>query len=230
MIFRQFYEPVSSTYSYLIGSKSEAIIIDPVLEDTQKYLQAIRELDLKLLIALDTHVHADHITALGSLREETQCLSIMGEGSRAECVSAKVKEGDKLKVGDLKIETLYTPGHTDDSYSFLMNDRVFTGDTLLIRGTGRTDFQNGDAAAQYDSIFNKLLKLPEEMLVYPAHDYKGWTVTSIGEERKFNPRLQVKNKEEYVAVMKALKLPNPKQMDVAVPANLKCGLPQNRQA
>lgn len=225
MIFRQFYEPVSSTYSYLIGSKGEAILIDPVLEDTHKYLQAVKELDLKLLIALDTHVHADHVTALGQLREETQCMSIMGEMSKAQCVSANVKEGEKLKIGEIKLETLYTPGHTDDSYSFLMNDRVFTGDTLLIRGTGRTDFQNGDAGAQYDSIFNKLLKLPESTLVYPAHDYKGWTVTSIGEERRFNPRLQVKNKEEYIAVMKALKLPNPKQMDVAVPANLKCGMP-----
>ncbi len=224
MIFRQFYEPISSTYSYLIGSKGEAILIDPVLEDTQKYIQAVRELDLKLLIALDTHVHADHITALGQLREETQCISIMGDRTKAECVSSTVKEGEKLKIGEIKLETLYTPGHTDDSYSFLMNDRVFTGDTLLIRGTGRTDFQNGDAGAQYDSIFNKLLKLPESTLVYPAHDYKGWTVTSIGEERRFNPRLQVKNKEEYIAVMKALKLPNPKQMDVAVPANLKCGM------
>lgn len=224
MIFRQFYEPVSSTYSYLIGDKGEAIIIDPVLEDAHKYVQAINELDLKLIIALDTHVHADHITALGKLREDTQCLSVMGQESRAECVSSRVKEGDKLKFGGISLETLYTPGHTDDSYSFKLNDRVFTGDTLLIRSTGRTDFQNGDPNAQYESIFNKLLKLPDDTLVYPAHDYKGWTVTTIGEERRYNPRLQVRNKEEYVAIMKSLKLANPKMMDVAVPANLKCGL------
>lgn len=230
IIFRQFFEPVSSTYSYLIGSKSEAIIIDPVIEDTYKYIQAVRELDLKLVMALDTHVHADHITALGTLREETACLSVMGERTKAECVSLKIKEGEKIKFGGLALETLYTPGHTDDSYSFLMNDRVFTGDTLLIRGTGRTDFQNGDAASQYESIFNKLLKLPESTFVYPAHDYKGWTVTTIGEEKRFNPRLQVKNKEEYIAIMKALKLPNPKQMDIAVPANLKCGLSESRQS
>lgn len=224
MIFRQFYEPVSSTYSYLIGDKGEALIIDPVLEDAQKYIQAVKELDLKLIVALDTHVHADHITALGKLREDTECLTIMGEQSKAECVSARVREGEKVKVGGLALETLYTPGHTDDSYSFKLKDRIFTGDTLLIRSTGRTDFQNGDPAAQYDSIFNKLLKLPEDTLVYPAHDYKGWTVTTIGEERRFNPRLQVKNKEEYIAIMKSLKLSNPKLMDIAVPANLKCGL------
>lgn len=223
-LFRQFFEPVSSTYTYLIGSQGEALLIDPVLEDAQKYIQVVRELDLKLVIAMDTHVHADHITALGQLRNETQCITIMGDQTSALCVSQKIKDNDKVKVGSVELKALYTPGHTDDSYSFLMKDRVFTGDTLLIRGTGRTDFQNGDPAAQYDSIFEKLLKLPDETLVYPAHDYKGWTASSIGEERRYNPRLQVKNKSEYIQLMKSLKLPHPKLMDIAVPANKKCGV------
>lgn len=225
MIFRQLFDQETWTYSYLLADDhgKEAIIIDPVLGHTDKYLQLIRELDLKLVLAVDTHVHADHVTALGSLREQTQCTTIMGEQSRATCVSLKVKEGEKIKVNGLNLAVLYTPGHTDDSYSFLLNDRVFTGDTLLIRSTGRTDFQNGDPEQSYDSIFNKLFKLPDATLVYPAHDYKGWTVSTIGEEKRFNPRLQVKSKAEYVQLMNSLHLPNPKFMDVAVPANLACG-------
>jgi glyoxylase-like metal-dependent hydrolase (beta-lactamase superfamily II) len=190
-----------------------------------KYLQLLRELDLRLVFAVDTHVHADHVTALGELRDQLGTVTVMGEQSRAECVSRTVKDGEILKVGDLELRSMYTPGHTDDSFSFVTKDRVFTGDTLLIRGTGRTDFQNGDALKQYDSIFNRLLRLGDETLVYPAHDYKGWTVSSIGEERAHNPRLQVRSEQEYVALMGSLKLPNPKQMDVAVPANLACGMP-----
>jgi len=225
MLFRQFFEPVSGTYSYLIADEKskESILIDPVLEDVSKYLKLIDELGLKLIISADTHVHADHITGLGSLREHTNCMTVLGDQTKAECVSHKVKEGDILRVGAESLQCLYTPGHTDDSYSYLMKDRVFTGDTLLIRGTGRTDFQNGSSEQQYDSLFNKLLKLPEDTFVYPAHDYKGWTVSTIGEEKQFNPRLQVKSKAEYVALMGSLKLANPKMMDVAVPANLKCG-------
>lgn len=226
MIFRQLFEPESSTYSYLIAARKggEALLIDPVKQDTPKYLQLIRELDLKLVLAVDTHVHADHVTALGELRNATACATIMGEQSKAACVSRRVADGELLKVDDLGLRALYTPGHTDDSYSFVMADRVFTGDTLLIRGTGRTDFQNGDPSAQYHSLFGKLLTLPDDTLVYPAHDYKGWTVSTIGEERAHNPRLQVKSEREYVALMRGLKLANPKQMDVAVPANLACGL------
>jgi glyoxylase-like metal-dependent hydrolase (beta-lactamase superfamily II) len=225
MLFRQLFERESSTYTYLIARRSggEALLIDPVKEDVPKYLQLIKELDLRLVFALDTHVHADHVTGLGDLREHTRCATIMGAQSRAECVSRTVGDGEILDVDGLELRALYTPGHTDDSYSFVMSDRVFTGDTLLIRGTGRTDFQNGDPHVQYESLFGKLLRLPEETLVYPAHDYKGWTVSTIGEERAHNPRLQAGSEKEYVAQMQALSLPNPRLMDVAVPANLACG-------
>lgn len=227
MIFRQLFERESSTFTYLVASDKgrEALLVDPVKEEVPKYLQLLRELDLKLVFAIDTHVHADHVTALGALRDQTGCTTIMGEKSRADCVSRKVTDGETIRLGDLALDVMYTPGHTDDSYSFRMADRVFTGDTLTIRGTGRTDFQNGDPEAQYHSLFDKLLRLPGETLVYPGHDYKGWTVSTIAEERAHNPRLQVKSKEEYVAIMRALKLPHPKLMDVAVPANLACGVP-----
>ena len=225
MIFRQIFDRESSTYTYLVAERrgGEALLIDPVLENVPRYLQLIKELDLKLVLAADTHIHADHVTGLGQLREETSCATVMGENSRATCVSVKVKEGESLKVDGLHLNVMYTPGHTDDSYSFVMPDRVFTGDTLLIRGTGRTDFQNGDPRQQYDSLFNKLLKLPEETLVYPAHDYNGMTVSTIGEERHHNPRLQVKSAEAYVELMNSLVLSDPRLMDVAVPANLACG-------
>jgi glyoxylase-like metal-dependent hydrolase (beta-lactamase superfamily II)/rhodanese-related sulfurtransferase len=229
MIFRQLFDSVSSTYTYLIASRrgGEALIIDPVLDKVERYLQLLEELDVKLIKALDTHVHADHITGLGALRDRTRCITVMGRESGVDVVSMRVAEGDKVEIEGLVLDALYTPGHTDDSYSFVMCDRVFTGDTLLIRGTGRTDFQNGDPAEAYDSIFNKLLRLPDETLVYPAHDYKGDTVSTIGEEKAFNPRLQVDSVEQYVEIMNNLNLPDPKMMDVAVPANLHVGLSQD---
>src|SRR6187549_1322076 len=232
MLFRQLFERDSSTYTYLIAGRTggEALLIDPVRAELSQYLRLIDELDLRLVFAIDTHVHADHITALGDLRTETSCATLMGTQSKAECVSRKISDGERLKVDGLELRALYTPGHTDDSYSFVMNDRVFTGDTLLIRGTGRTDFQNGDPRAQYESIFGRLLKLPDETLVFPAHDYKGDTVSTIGEEKSCNPRLQVKSVEEYVTLMNSLNLPNPKMMDVAVPANMKVGLAQEKIA
>jgi len=232
MIFRQLFDSTSGTYSYLLASRSggEALIIDPVLEKVDRYLQLIRELDLKLVKAVDTHLHADHITGLGALRDRTHCVTVMGESTKADVVSMRLAEGDKLTIEGLSLDVLYTPGHTDDSYSFLMGDRVFTGDTLLIRGTGRTDFQNGNARAQYDSLFGKLLRLPDETLVFPAHDYKGDTVSTIGEEKRYNPRLQVKSIDEYVTLMANLNLPNPKMMDVAVPSNMKIGLAQQEIA
>jgi sulfur dioxygenase len=226
MLFRQLFDAESGTYTYLVASRpgGEALLIDPVLGQADAYLQLLRELDLKLVIATDTHTHADHVTALGRLREATACRTMMGERTRAECVSAQFRDGEELRLdGGLRLRALYTPGHTDESFSFVMPDRVFTGDVLLIRGTGRTDFQNGDPLASWDSIMNKLMKLPDETRVYPAHDYKGWTVSTIGEERRFNPRLQVKSAAEYAALMNALDLPDPKLMDVAVPANLRCG-------
>ena len=203
MIFRQLFDSVSGTYSYLLASRhgGEALILDPVLEKADRYCQLLRELDLKLVKAIDTHLHADHVTGLGELRDRTQCITIMGEQSKADVVSMRVSDGDKVMIEGLSLDVMYTPGHTDDSYSYLMGDRVFTGDTLLIRGTGRTDFQNGSARAQYESIFNRLLKLPEETMVFPAHDYKGDTVSTIGEEKRYNPRLQVRSVDEYVELM-----------------------------
>src|SRR5471030_601462 len=229
MIFRQLFDSVSGTYSYLLASRAggEAMIIDPVLEKVDRYLQLIGELYLRLVKAIDTHLHADHITGLGALRDRTHCITVMGENTKADVVSMRLSEGDKLTIEGLALDVLYTPGHTDDSYSFRMQDRVFTGDTLLIRGTGRTDFQNGDARAQYDSLFNKLLKLPDETMVFPAHDYKGDTVSTIGEEKRYNPRLQVRSVDEYVELMNNLNLPNPKLMDVVVPANMHVGLHQD---
>ena len=226
MIFRQLFDHVSSTYTYLLAERqgAEALLIDPVLENTSQYIRLIEELDLQLVLAVDTHIHADHVTALGSLRRETDCATAMGAMTKAECVSVHFTEGEKLCVDGLHLDILYTPGHTDDSYSFLLPDRVFTGDTLLIRGTGRTDFQNGDPAAQYESLFGKLLRLPEQTLVYPAHDYKGMTVSTIGEEKRYNPRLQVAYKQAYIELMNGLKLDDPRLMDVAVPANRICGL------
>jgi sulfur dioxygenase len=232
MIFRQLFDSTSGTYTYLLASRKggEALIVDPVLERVDRYLQLVRELDLRLVKAVDTHLHADHVTGLGALRDRTHCITVMGEQSHADVVSMRVTEGDCITIEGLSLDVLYTPGHTDDSYSFLLADRVFTGDTLLIRGTGRTDFQNGDPRAQYDSIFNKLMKLPEATLVYPAHDYKGETVSTIGEEKFFNPRLKVKSVDEYVELMNNLNLPNPKMMDVAVPANMQVGLRQQEIA
>ncbi len=232
MIFRQLFDSTSGTYTYLLASRrgGEALIIDPVLEKVDRYLQLVRELELKLVKAVDTHLHADHMTGLGALRDRTHCITIMGEQTRADVVSMRVAEGDRIGIEGLHLDVLYTPGHTDDSYSYLLDDRVFTGDTLLIRGTGRTDFQNGDPRAQYDSIFGKLLKLPEATLIYPAHDYKGDMVSTIGEEKRFNPRLKVKSIDEYVELMNNLKLPDPKMMDVAVPANMHVGVRQDEIA
>src|SRR3954467_12189279 len=232
MIFRQLFDQTSGTYSYLMASRrgGEALIIDPVIEKVDRYLALVKELDLHLVKAVDTHMHADHITGLGALRDRTHCITVMGEQTKADVVSMRLAEGDKLSIEAVSLDVLYTPGHTDDSYSYVMADRVFSGDTLLIRGTGRTDFQNGDPRAQYDSIFNKLLKLPEETMLFPAHDYKGETVSTIGEEKAFNPRLQVKSIDEYAELMNNLKLPNPKMMDVAVPANMRVGLAQDEIA
>jgi sulfur dioxygenase len=232
MIFRQLFERNSSTYTYLLASRAggEALIIDPVLEQTAELVALIDELGLKLAIAVDTHTHADHVTGLGALREATGCVTAMGEHSRADCVSTRFHDGESLNLDGIALRAIYTPGHTDESFSLVVErsdaggeGRVFTGDALLIRGTGRTDFQNGNPYAAYDSIFNKLLRLPDETLVYPAHDYKGRTVSTIGEERAHNPRLQVRDADEYARLMNGLNLPVPGLMDVAVPANLRCG-------
>ena len=226
MLFRQLFDKTSSTYSYLLASRrgGEALLIDPVFEHTDRYLKLLEELDLKLVKVVDTHVHADHVSAMGTLRDATRCVTVMGEQSPVDIVSMRVRDNDPLTIEGLTLTALHTPGHTSESYSFLMDDRVFTGDTLLIRGTGRTDFQNGDPYDQYHSLFDRLLKLPDQTLVYPAHDYKGDTVSTIYEEKTHNPRLQVSSAEEYAAIMNNLKLANPAMMDVAVPENLKVGI------
>ena len=231
MIFRQFFDKISSTYTYLIssGKGREALIIDPVLENVGHYINILKQLDLKLVKVIDTHIHADHISGMAELRDKTNCVTVMGDQAPANIVSMKVSDNEEIKIENIKLKALFTPGHTSESYSFLMNDRVFTGDTLLIKGTGRTDFQNGNAKDSYQSIFNVLLKLPEETLVYPAHDYKGETVSTIGEEKMFNPRLQVKSVDEYVDIMNNLNLPDPKMMDIAVPGNLNLGISLEKQ-
>ncbi len=229
MLFRQLFDRQSSTYTYLIASARgrEALIIDPVRELTDSYLGLIDQLDLKLVRAIDTHTHADHITALGDLRSATDCITMMGEFTQAECVSDHVSEGEVIDVDGIRLRALYTPGHTNESFSFYLDHpalaAVFTGDVLLIRGSGRTDFQGGDAHRSWESITQKIFSLPDETLVYPAHDYKGWLVSSVFEEKHFNPRLAGKTEAEYVDIMNSLDLPDPKMMDIAVPANLACG-------
>jgi len=231
MIFRQLFDHTSSTYTYVVASRKggEALVIDPVLENVERYIKLMEELDLKLVKVIDTHIHADHISGMAELRDRTNCVTIMGDATPSDVVSMQVKDNDDITIEGVKLKALHTPGHTNDSYSYLMNDRIFSGDTLLIRGTGRTDFQNGDPYDSYNSIFERLLKLPEDTLLYPAHDYKGDTVSTIGEEKKFNPRLQVSSAEEYVNIMNNLNLPDPKMMDIAVPGNLKLGIDMTRQ-
>ena len=223
MIFEQLFDTKSSTYTYIIssGKGREALIIDPVIEHTDKYIKILEKLELKLVKVIDTHIHADHVTGLNELNKRTNCTRIMGEKSKSEVIDLKIKDDEKINIENIEFRAIYTPGHTDCSYSYLMNDRVFTGDTLLINGTGRTDFQNGSSYDAYDSLFNKLLKLPGKTLVFPAHDYNGKKNSTIENEKNNNPRLQVSSKEQYAEIMNNLKLANPKMMDVAVPANVK---------
>ena len=223
MIFKQLFDTKSSTYTYIIssGKGREALIIDPVIDNTNEYLKILKDLDLKLVKVIDTHIHADHISGLNELSKQTNCSKIMGEQSASEVIDMFVKDNEKINIENIELISIYTPGHTDCSYSFLMNDRVFTGDTLLINGTGRTDFQNGNVLDQYESIFKKLLKLPEKTLVYPAHDYNGKKYSTIRDEKNNNPRLQVTSAEEYAKLMNNLKLENPEMMDIAVSANKK---------
>ena len=229
MVFEQLFDTKSSTYTYIIssGKGREALIIDPVIENTDEYIKFLKNLELKLVKVIDTHIHADHITGLNELNKRTNCTRIMGEKSKSEVIDLKIKDNENIKVENIELKAIYTPGHTDCSYSYLMNDRVFTGDTLLINGTGRTDFQSGSPYDAYDSLFNKLLKLPEKTLVFPAHDYNGKKNSTIGNERNNNPRLQVNSKEEYAEIMNNLNLPDPKMLNIAVPANLK-GLTLNQ--
>jgi len=223
MIFEQLFDDKSSTYTYIIssGKGREALIIDPVIEHSDHYIKILEGLELRLVKVIDTHIHADHITALSELSKRTGCTKIMGENSKSEVIDLKVKDEETVNIENIELKAIYTPGHTDDSYCFIMKDRIFTGDTLLINGTGRTDFQNGSAHDAYNSLFDRVLRLPEETIVYPAHDYNQKLSSTIGDEKKNNPRLQVNNADEYAEIMNNLNLANPKMMDIAVPANLK---------
>ena len=225
MIFKQIFDTKSSTYTYVIASAKgrEAAIIDPVLENVDEYIQLLKELDLKLVKVIDTHIHADHVTGASKLKQATNCTTLMGEHTPADTVEIKVKDNELIKIDGLKIKSLYTPGHTSDSYSFLLDNYLFSGDTLLINGTGRTDFQNGNSKDAYNSLFNNILKLPEETLVYPGHDYNGKFSSTIGNEKKFNPRLQVKSVDEYVEIMSNLNLSKPEMMDSNVSKNIRLG-------
>ena len=223
MIFEQLFDTKSSTYTYIVssGKGREALIIDPVIENTDEYIRVLKNLDLKLVKVIDTHIHADHISGLNELSKRTKCSKIMGEHSSSEVVDIRVKDNEKIKIENIELISIYTPGHTDCSYSFLMNDRVFTGDALLINSTGRTDFQSGSSYDAYDSLFKKLLKLPEKTLVYPAHDYNGKKYSTIENEKNNNPKLQVSSPEEYAKIMNNIKLEDPKMMAIAVSANKK---------
>ena len=225
MILKQVFDNKSSTYTYLIASAKgrEALIIDPVIENVESYIKLLNEFDLKLVKVIDTHIHADHVTGASKLKDITKCTTIMGENTPADTVEIKVKDDEYINLDSLKIRAMYTPGHTSDSYSFLMDDHLFSGDTLLINGTGRTDFQNGSSKDAYKSIFHKLLKLPDRTLLYPGHDYNGEKVSTIGKEKKFNPRLQVKNVDEYVEIMNNLNLKKPLAIDFNIASNLKLG-------
>ena len=225
MIFRQVFDNKSSTYTYLIASAKgrEAVIIDPVIENVESYIKSLNELDLKLVKVIDTHIHADHVTGASKLKRATNCSTLMGEHTPADAVEIKVKDDEIIKIDQIEIKAMYTPGHTSDSYSFLMNNYLFSGDTLLINGTGRTDFQNGSSKDAYNSIFNRLLKLPEDTILYPGHDYNGKESSTIGNEKKFNPRLQVKNVDEYVELMSNLNLAKPQLIDINVSRNIKLG-------
>ena len=225
MIFKQLFDKKSSTYTYLISSAKgrEALIVDPVIENVAEYINVLKELDLKLVKVIDTHIHADHVTGASKLKDITKCSTIMGDHTPADSVEIKVKDDEYINLDNLKIRAMYTPGHTSDSYSFLMNNYLFSGDTLLINGTGRTDFQNGSAKDAYNSIFNKLLKLPEETLLYPAHDYKGEKVSTIGKEKKQNPRLQVNSVDQYIDIMNNLNIKKPTELEFNVSRNINLG-------
>ncbi len=225
MIFKQVFDTKSSTYTYIIasGKGREALIIDPVIENVENYIELLNELDLKLVKVIDTHIHADHVTGASKLKQVTNCSTLMGEHTPADTVEIKVKDDEIIKIDQIEIKAMYTPGHTSDSYSFLMENYLFSGDTLLINGTGRTDFQNGSSKDAYNSIFNRLLKLPEDTILYPGHDYNGKESSTIGNEKKFNPRLQVKNVDEYIELMSNLNLAKPKLIDINVSRNIKLG-------
>jgi glyoxylase-like metal-dependent hydrolase (beta-lactamase superfamily II) len=230
MVFRQLFDTETSTYTYLLADNKskEAIIIDSVKENVERDLHLIQELGLRLIYTIETHIHADHITGAGDLSLRTGAKRVVPKNSQVECADILLADGDELKFGDCNIKAIHTPGHTDTCTSYLIDNMVFTGDALFIRGNGRTDFQNGSAEALYDSITKKLFTLPDDTFVYPGHDYKGMNLSTIKEEKQFNPRIKIgTTKDEFINTMNTLKLVNPKKIQEAVPANLKCGKETN---
>jgi sulfur dioxygenase len=226
MLFRQLFDAETNTYTYLIADPDtkEAILVDPVLEQVERDRKLLEELGLTLRYCLETHIHADHITGTDKLREAKGCLGIVPEYAQAACADRHIKDGETLQMGAIAIKAIATPGHTDSHNAYLVNDdRVLTGDALFIRGCGRTDFQSGDAGTLYDSVTQKLFSLPDETLVYPAHDYRGHTVSTIGEEKHWNPRFVGRDRDNFIEFMASLNLPDPKKMMEAVPANEMCG-------
>ncbi|KAB8334771.1 MBL fold metallo-hydrolase [Scytonema tolypothrichoides VB-61278] len=222
MLFRQLFDKESSTYTYLIADSQtkEAILIDPVLEQVERDIQILRELGLTLRYCLETHIHADHITATRQLKSLTGCLSIMPENAQTTCADSYIADGKMLHIGNVQIQAIATPGHTDSHMAYLVNNtHLLTGDALFIRGCGRTDFQSGDAGLLYDAVTQKLFTLPDDTLVYPAHDYQGQTVSTIGEEKRWNPRFAGHSRSQFMELMDNLNLPYPKKMSEAVPAN-----------
>ena len=224
MFLRQLFDAESSTYTYLLADEPtrQAALIDPVLEQVPRDLLLLSELGLSLVYVLDTHVHADHVTAAGLLRERTGARTVAGKKG-ASCADLQLAHGDELRLGSIVLRALETPGHTDDSLSFLAGEHLFSGDALTIRGAGSTDFQNGDAGRLFESITGVLFALPDATRVHPAHDYKGQTESTIGEEKRFNARVAGRTKDEFVTLMNNLKLKPPAKIDVAVAANLDCG-------
>lgn len=226
MIFRQLFEPLSSTYTYLLGCEEsgQAVLIDPVIVTAERDLALLRELGLQLTYTLDTHIHADHITAALQLKKSTGSMIAASGFDRLPCVDLGMEEGKPLQLGSITIHGIHTPGHTAGHFCYLSDNRLFSGDTLLIEGCGRTDFQNGDAAALYASVTGKLFTLPDECLVYPGHDYQGRYVSSIAQEKKRNPRLGAgRTLAQFSEIMANLNLPYPKFIDYAVPGNQQCG-------
>jgi sulfur dioxygenase len=226
VIFRQLFDKESSTYTYLLADPKtlEALIIDPVFEQADRDLNRLRELGLSLRYILETHVHADHVTGAGKLSAATGAKVVVAASAGTDGADVLVKDGDIIRCGSLEVKVLATPGHTDGCLSYWVGDRVFTGDGLMIRTAGRTDFQQGSPERLFDSITNKLYALPDTTWVYPGHDYAGNAVSTIGEEKKFNARISTKQtREGFVNLMNALNLPSPKKLQEAVPANLKCG-------
>jgi sulfur dioxygenase len=226
MLFRQLLDSETGTYTYLIADPATkaAVLVDPVIEQVDRDLKWLKELGLTLKFCLETHIHADHITGTSKLRELTGCEGIVPEHADVACANRFVTDGEVLRVGEIEIQAIATPGHTDSHMAYLVNGtNVLTGDALLIRGCGRTDFQSGDAGTLYDRVTQRLFTLPAETLVYPGHDYRGNTVSTIGEEKQWNPRFVGRNREQFIEFMNNLDLPNPKKIAEAVPANERCG-------